>query len=215
MKVFTDEPVAFGRSIGLAREFAPAIMLTVRAGWRTAIGDNDMNASSDEVQITTKLVDGMREALKSRELPWGRELLVSRGTESRSRDDLSRPDGRTDISIYVRQKWDDHDPHAIVECKRISGNNARLCRLYVKEGIDRFKSGKYGRNRPFGFMAGYLIDGDANMAAKGINRYLSGQSRGQENLVPSNISRESWVWQSAHIRGAEYMEIHHALLPFD
>ena len=99
--------------------------------------------------MTERLRDGMRTALSSGELPWTRTLVVLPGTESRSRPEVLRPDGRTDISILwieIFLRFGEHDPHAIIECKRIAGADSGLCREYVVEGIDRFRTGKYAAN---------------------------------------------------------------------
>jgi hypothetical protein len=80
------------------------------------------------------------------------------GTESRSNASVVLPDGRTDIPIFFIEVFfesQDHDPHAVVECKRIAAGDRRLCREYVVEGVDRFRIGKYGQNHAIGFMVGY------------------------------------------------------------
>ena len=171
--------------------------------------------------MTEHLRDGMRAALDSGELPWQGTMVVLPGTESRSRPEILRPDGRTDIPILWIElffRFREHDPHAIIECKRIAGSNARLCREYVVEGIDRFRTGKYAANHAAGFMVGYLIAGNARAAARGVNRYLNSrrgkhEPRPDENLTPSRLVRETWAWLSDHPRTAmSVMEIHHAFL---
>ncbi|MXX39333.1 MAG: hypothetical protein F4Y91_08375 [Gemmatimonadetes bacterium] len=168
--------------------------------------------------MTERLRDGMRCALKSGHFSWSQSMIVFPGTESRSRPEVLVPDGRTDISILwieVFFRFGEHDPHAIIECKRIAGANTDLCREYVVEGIDRFRIGKYSGNHSIGFMAGYLIAGDANAAVLRINRYLNSKSRCAENLKPSNLISESWVWGSSHPRTTNSpIELHHAFLAF-
>ena len=159
----------------------------------------------------------MREALKAKDADWCKKMTVLPGTESRSSPGLPKPDGRTDIPILfqeIREELDEHDPHAIVECKRIAGSDADLCRQYVVEGIDRFKTGKYAGNHAVGFMAGYLLSGDAEVATGGINRYLTGQGRKPEHLGPSSILDVLWAWSSRHPRPqpTEPIDLHHAFL---
>ena len=159
----------------------------------------------------------MREVLKAKDADWCKKMTVLPGTESRSSPDLRKPDGRTDIPIFfqeIREELDEHDPHAIVECKRIAGNDADLCRQYVVEGIDRFKTSKYAGNHAVGFMAGYLLSGDASAAAGGINRYLTGQRRQPELLGRSSIPDAPWVRSSRHPRSplAGPIDLHHAFL---
>lgn len=106
--------------------------------------------------MTERLRDGMRSAVKN--ASWN--LIILPGTESRSKSSVLLPDGRTDIPlmmIEVFSRTQEHDPHAIIECKRIAGSDTHLCREYVVEGIDRFASGKYGENHAVGFMVGYVL----------------------------------------------------------
>src|SRR5947208_3235224 len=106
--------------------------------------------------------DSMRQAMAQKRLPWRRTMIVLPGTESRSQVGMTRPDGRTDIPLIVIEiflRYGEHDPHAIVECKRLSQNDARLAREYIVEGIDRFCTGKYASNHNQGFMVGYIANG--------------------------------------------------------
>lgn len=216
MRIPYDVPVTAGREfVALVPDVAAAILLVLEAGWVRASSFPDVHARAGEVQITERLRDGMRHALKEGDFPWSKTLIIAPGTESRSRTDVLVPDGRTDISVYVIEiffQLAEHDPHAIIECKRIAGKNAHLCREYVVEGIDRFQTGKYGENHAVGFMAGYLLSDDAAAAAVGINAYLSGQARDAEHLGPSNVLDKSWTWCSQHPRAtpAPAIELHHA-----
>ena len=222
MKLPRDVPVVADRSfIELDSEISAAILRTVEAGWALALNSPDVNADAAEVPMTERLRDGMRSALNGGELPWGRTMIVLPGTESRSRPDVLLPDGRTDIPILLIQlhlRFGEHDPHAIIECKRIAGDDTHLCREYVVNGIDRFRTGKYAGNHAAGFMAGYLIAGDAGAAAHGVNRYLNAgrknhASRHGENLKPSPLVAEPWAWASHHPReAAPAVALHHAFL---
>ena len=174
-----------------------------------------MHADTHEVEITERLRDGMRAALNAKVVPWCKKMTVLPGTESRSSPDAPRPDGRTDVPIFfndVREEYDEHDPHAIVECKRIAGNCADLCREYVVEGIDRFVKGKYAGNHADGFMAGYLLSGDAQAAAECVNKYLSKKKREPERLESSTVLDVPWARSSRHVRPAPAgpIALHHA-----
>ena len=223
MKLPRDVPVIAGRPfIDLVPEISEAILRTVRAGWALALKSPDVNVGAAEVPMTERLRDGMRSALNGGELRWGRLMVVQDGAEYRSRPDVLLPDGRIDIPIlWIRLflRFGEHSPHAIIECKRIAGDDARLCREYVVHGIDRFREGKYGGNHAAGFMAGYLIAGDASAAARGVNRYLNADRgsrapRRDENLEPSILVAEPWAWTSRHPReSAPTVALHHAFLP--
>lgn len=58
-----------------------------------------------------------------------------------------------------------------------------LCREYLAEDVDRFRSGKYAENHASGFMAGYLLGGDAQSAAAGVNAYLERVKRADEQIM--------------------------------
>lgn len=218
MKLPYDGPATSGRVfIDLKSEITTAIIQTVEAGWAYVRQSSDVNSDADEVPITERLRKGMREALDDEKFAWRNEdMRVLPGTESLSCPDLPVPDGRIDIPILICSFYG-HDPHAIIECKRVAGNNARLCREYVKEGINRFRAGKYSGNHSTGFMIGYLINGDANTAVIGINNYLNRKSRTEENLKPSGLIKEQWAWESCHPRTqfATKIVLHHAFLSFD
>lgn len=207
--------------IELRPEMTAAILRTIATGWAIASQSSDVNAHTLEVPMTERLRDAMRCALNAGGLPWGKVVVVLPGTESRSRPEVLSPDGRTDIPVLLIEvffRFADHDPHAIIECKRIAGNDTHLCREYVVEGIDRFRTGKYAATHATGFMAGYLIAGNAAAAANGVNMYLStagpdSATRRNESLVPSPLVNESWAWSSRHPRtAAPAIQLHHVFL---
>ena len=219
MRLPVEGPVATGQPfIDLAREVATAILQTVEAGWTLVLTSADVTASWEEVKLTERLRDGMRQAVNSGQITWKGSLFVLPGTESRSGPHVLAPDGRTDIPIFllgIALRFGEHDPHAIIECKRVSGSDAYLCRQYVVEGVDRFRLGKYGGNHSTGFMVGYLIADDAQAATTGLNRHLTRKSRDREKLKPSDLIAASWAWRSAHPRAmSSSIELHHAFLSF-
>ncbi|MDP5393839.1 hypothetical protein P3770_10075 [Pseudomonas aeruginosa] len=188
------------------------ILLTLAAGWQRACAAEDVNANAGEVLMTERLRDGMRGALRNS--PW--KLIVLPGTESRSKASVVLPDGRTDIPLMLIEvflRTQEHDPHAVIECKRIAGSDTHLCREYVVEGMDRFVREKYGGNHAIGFMVGYVLSGSPSESADGVNAYLRRVSR-SDCLAPSDIS--DGTWQSLHARSKPSMPIrlHHAFLGF-
>ena len=196
------------------------ILWTIRRGWKRARAGAGIEPGIPEVKLNVCLRHGMVEALK----PQGGErvgpqMLVSTGTETLSDPSVGVPDGRVDIAIFlpaILEALHDHDPHAIIECKRIAGNDSRLCREYVREGIDRFSTGKYGGRHAVGFMAGYLESGAAALAAQGINRYFDRNGRRDERLGPAAPIHANWARSSRHPRrgDAATLDLHHAFLAF-
>ena len=219
MTLLSNNPRAIGQPpIRLERTIAAEILRTISAGWKNAVKSPTMTAQAKEVLITEQLIRGMQQTLKSGGRRREPEMYVQRGTETISHSGVAVPDGRTDISIFVLKTarfYQEDDPHAIIECKRVSGAKTRLCREYINEGIDRFRIGKYAPNHKMGFMIGYLITGDARSAANCINRQLGRKFRTGENLGFSDLINEPWAWQSKHPREEkEPIELQHVFLVF-
>jgi len=213
LRIPYETPPALGREfIELGPEVVAVILLTLAAGWQRACAAEDVNANAGEVLMTERLRDGMRGVLRNS--PW--KLIVLPGTESRSKASVVLPDGRTDIPLMLIEvflRTQEHDPHAVIECKRIAGSDTHLCREYVVEGMDRFVREKYGENHAIGFMVGYVLSGSPSESADGVNAYLRRVSR-SDCLAPSDIS--DGTWQSLHARSKPSMAIrlHHAFLGF-
>ena len=217
MRIPHEDRVTSGQGlIFLTDDIVAEILQTLEAGWEIASAYPEANAAAGEVEITERLRDGMRQARNNKgfRLKLEIKMVVLQGAESRSRPEILAPDGRTDIPIFIIEifaQYGVHDPHAIIECKRVAGGKTNLCRLYVVEGIDRFQTGKYARNHKVAFMVGYLISGETAAAVSGINKYLSGKGREAERLEPSNIIKASRTWKSVHPRtGSSAIELRHA-----
>lgn len=215
-----SQPLATGRKIlDIGPDRCAIILQLLDGGWARASACPEVTPALSEVEISEHLRDGMREFLKGRFGKWRRKIWVLSGTESRSTPSTRQPDGITDIPIAfteIREKYDDHGPHTTIECKRIAGSSTDLCRLYVVQGIDRFKTGKYAGNHRFGFMVGYVLSGDPQSAAHGINRYLTGKERLDDQLQSCTIRDEPWARSSVHQRPNSTVPItlHHAFLSF-
>ena len=210
-QVFRDD-LDVGPTIDIGEERCGAILRTIESGWHLALASPDVHRDLREVELTECLRDGMRDALTRFGDAWCRTVTILPGTESRS-PQVRVPDGRTDVSVFfaeLREVYDEHDPHAIVECKRIAEQRTDLCRLYVVEGVDRFRSAKYGHRHAVGFMVGYLIAGAIDGTVDKINRYLPSE----EALAKCTVIDEPWMRSSRHPRpaGAPPIEVHHAML---
>lgn len=195
------------------------ILRIVKAGWGQALEKGGVSPKLGEVQLTRDLRKGMIDMVNSGVVRGSKKISVLPGTESWSSTNPDRPSGLTDIPIFlcdVREKYGDHDPHAVIECKRVSGNDADLCGLYVNEGIGRFISGKYGERHGVAFMAGYVVSAKVKAAVSGINKYLSGRGRAQDHLKPGTVFNEAWARSSRHARpnSTTPIDLHHAFLEF-
>lgn len=208
-----------GFLIELGRIQRIAVLRMLVAGWTHALQNPALNPGSGEVEITEHLREGMREALRQGVISKAKGIIVAPGTQSVSGDAGRKPDGLTDIALYfqrIREEYDEHDPHAIVECKRVSGNDAHLCRLYVVEGIRRFAMGQYAGRHAFAFMAGYLLEGRAEEAVGRVNRYIERHENPSEILHSSTDLDHPQTWRSQHARpkALRPIEICHVILEF-
>ena len=217
MRLPIGQSAAVGRAfIDLSPELTLAVVRTVEAGSPIALARSEVTPQADEVTITECLRDAMRDALVQHRFPWRKTMIVAPGTESRSRAGMVAPDGRTDIPLFLTRVFarsGEHDPHVILECKRVAEGDSGLAREYVVEGIDRFRTSKYAENHRRGFMIGYLLSGSAQGVVEAVNRYLAGRSRHSEALGSSVVGRASTAWESEHPRsGVGPIALHHAML---
>lgn len=206
------------RSISIQPSRRADILAILNAGWRRVLERPEVCPEAREVELTGHLLAGMQAALNDRVVPSHKRVSVLPGTESRSGTGAS-PSGLTDISIHlreIRERNRDHGPHAIIECKRVAGNDAALARLYVVEGIDRFKSGQYADRHAVAFMAGYVLSGNVDAVVSRVNGYLSRRGRGAEHLRSCTVLVATWARSSAHPRQppAPPIDLHHAFLTF-
>lgn len=202
--------------IDVGRDLCAVILYVIKDGWTFAVEQGWVVPDMGEVPITERLRDGMRTVVRDR-MRW--RMAIRGGTETRSTADTLNPDGRTDMSVFfpsMFERYDEHDHHAIIECKRVAGADSTLCRLFVQEGVNRFVQGKYSSGHAAGFMIGYVLRGDVDAACAAINRYLSGNGRSAERLKRCNVHPAPWTRSSRHPRTRPVPEIdlHHAFLAF-
>ena len=216
MARFAPRRRGFGdQFIDIRRNRRADILTIINAGWDRASARGEVNVAMHEVDLNVCLRAGMEAAVNDRVVRSHRKISVLPGTESRSGP--AAPAGFTDISIHlaeIRERNRDHGPHAVIECKRIAGNDAALCRRYVVDGIDdRFVSAKYAGRHRVAFMAGYVLSGSVGAAIDRINGYLSNCGRTDERLASCTVLPAAWA-RSRHPRQppAPPIDLHHAFL---
>ena len=214
---FTRRRRGTGSLIDIGRRRHAEIMKIIKAGWARAEG-GPVDAATLEVEMNARLRTGMVAAVSARVVRSYRKISVLPGTEARSDTAAA---GFTDIAIHlrdVRDRQHDHGPHAVIECKRVAGNDATLCRRYVVDGIDdRFIGAKYAGGHRTAFMAGYVLSGSIEAAVAGINRYLANRGRAAERLAPCTALPATWTRSSRHPRPSSdppLIDLHHAFLMF-
>ncbi len=212
--ILAPEPLDIGR------DRVATILRTIERGWQLARVGPGIQPGVPENELNECLRDGMRAAVELRTGGRGPRMQVLTSAQTRSGPHVRTPDGVPDIPLCfpaILEAYHEHDPHTLIECKRIDGGDRRLCREYVREGIDRFVSGQYGARHLVGFMAGYLDAGDANLATEEINRYLADWNRHDDVLGPSTEVKADWARSSRHARAAPDapIDLHHAFLAFN
>ena len=215
MTVRSEHPPDTER-IDVGRDAYAMILVVIMDGWTFAIEQGWLAPDMGEIPITERLRDGMRTVVGDRKR-W--RIAIRSGTETRSEAGVLKPDGRTDISVFfpsMFERYDEHDHHAIIECKRVADDDSALCRLFVREGVNRFVEGKYSSGHAAGFMIGYVVRGDVDAACAAINRYLIRNERSAEQLKTCTVLRAPWTRSSRHPRPRPVPEVdlHHAFLEF-
>ena len=203
----------------LNRIFVVNILEVIFEGWKHVLKCSIIDSEASELEMNARLLDGMRSVLSKNKIPLQKNIAVFPAMESRSVG-ASLPDGFPDISVYlqdIRERHDDHGPHAIVECKRVVKSQRDLCRRYVKCGIDRFTKERYASDHAIGFMVGYVLRGPPEDTRCAINNVLDRAGRTVEKLRESTIyGIGTHVFESSHERHTSQTKIplYHSLLIF-
>lgn len=215
-----QEGIGIGNGlVEIGQAYTFSILRIIKAGWTWALEKEKLKTGLGEIETTNILRQGMITIVNSRHETGSKRMLVAAGTEIWSSANFTRPVGITDISVYlydVLERYGEHEPHAVIECKRVAGSDASLCREYVLGGIDRFIQGKYGERHAVAFMVGYMVTGDVESAVLRINTYLSKKNRTSDYLGRCAVLDEVWARSSRHSRSssAAPIDLHHAFLEF-
>lgn len=161
----TDGNVVGAPSLGLGPDLLATVLGLVWISWGIIVKNKKVNVSSREEPIRDQLVIAMREEKRRQKL----QLRVQPEAGSQSQANAGSPLGRIDIMIIY--SWDD-DEYLTLECKRVTGDDADLARLYTTDGICRFVRGTYSPRHEFGVMLGFVMDSDIAGSVKRVTSYL-------------------------------------------
>lgn len=211
-----DGRSAAGTPLHIGEDHVVAILVLIRLGWKSAMEHSEVSPQTLEVDLNAYLRQGMCDVVDANGVRFAPHISVFPGTESTKPGEVV-PSGRTDISIILHHLPRRHDPHTVIECKKVSGAHARHCRRYVVDGIDdRFKSGKYAKNDLVAFMTGFVFAGTIGEAVACINRHLIRKKRGDELLNDSTVGeRRTRTSRHSRCHVEENIELHHAFVSFD
>jgi hypothetical protein len=122
-----------------------------------------------EKTVSGKLRPLLLKHRKEQKLGWTLHSEVSVFAEETDADPSGHPDFQLSFIDTDGNQWN-YD----IECKlvRVKRPNKRwdYCEQYVTHGVERFASGKYGLNPPFGTMIGYVQEGEPPQLLSAINR---------------------------------------------
>ncbi|MCY4129272.1 MAG: hypothetical protein OXG15_08540 [Gammaproteobacteria bacterium] len=198
-----DCQVRIGSPNLLSREDLTLVVLHLQsAGWNRA---NEVFAElspmKNEEYLNGCLFQGMVDARNTFRLY---NLFVVEKPSVRSVHARATSDKVPDLGVYF-VGFSDNYPHALIECKRLDLSDVTRAprREYVRNGMDRFVDGSYGREHELDFMVAYVIDGDITAAMTDINFYLANVGRVEESLhLETRFSGTGSVARSEHVRSA-------------
>ena len=78
------------------------------------------------------------------------------------------------IDFKVLYTWND-ETYMTMECKRITSTESSLALRYVRNGINRFSSGKYSPGHAFGIITGYVICANPEGCAESVSTTLGSE----------------------------------------
>lgn len=163
----------------------------LHTAWPRAVRDSRVTIRAHEDDITNVLRREMVEVKKSMK-PQPR-FRIERESQSDIVDD-GTPLGLIDIQIGYKF---DEVLYLAIECKRISSNDRNaLARKYVRDGVNRFVTGKYSAGHALGGMVGYVICGDRDQCIERVEKQLEKEpvsTTGYDSDIGFNDVDNTWV----------------------
>jgi hypothetical protein len=181
------------------RGFLVLALRILHEAWPATAADSQITRDSDEDSITNVLRWKMVDAKNRRDpVP---EMQFLREPQS-DRADLDTPMGL--IDIMVSYTWDE-STYLTMECKRICSSDNSLALKYVRNGINRFASGKYSSGHAYGIVVGYVICGNSPGCIERVRSTLFG-----EPLTETGFDSEfGWKSEDRMIDGLELFKTRH------
>lgn len=135
--------------------------------WPATVKDTRVSRTADEDSISNvlrwKMVDAKNRLDPIPEMEFIRESQSDRA-------ELDTPLGL--IDIMVSYTWDE-STYLTMECKRVTSTENSLALKYVRNGINRFASGKYSPGHAFGIVIGYVVCGNPTGCADRVSMTLA------------------------------------------
>lgn len=151
------------------RGIAILVLRILHDAWPATIADSQVTRTSGEDSISNILRWKMVDA-KNRVNPIP-SIRFEREPQSDD-PELDTPLGLIDIKVLYT--WNDQT-YLTIECKRITSEDNSLALKYVRDGVNRFASCKYGAGHAFGIVTGYVICGNPDRCAERVSTVLSAE----------------------------------------
>ncbi len=175
------------------------VLQILHNAWPTTIADSRVSRTADEDAISNVLRWKMEDA-RNRLDPVPQLLFVR---ESQSDEpELENPIGLIDIQVFYR--WD-AQTYLTMECKRITSTENSLALKYVRNGVNRFASGKYGPGHAFGIITGYSVCGNLEGCAKRVGQTLAKEPETETRYD----SKFGWKVDDTLIHGRRHYRTRH------
>lgn len=175
------------------------VLRILHDAWPATAADPRVNRTADEDSISDVLRWKMVDA-KNRLDPVP-QMRFEREPQSDD-PELDNPLGLIDIKVLYT--WSD-ETYLTMECKRIASTENSLALKYVRNGVNRFASGKYGPGHAFGILTGYVICGNPDGCAKRVSRALAKESEAETGYD----SEFAWKVDDVLISGQRHYRTRH------
>lgn len=142
-----------------------ALQILHRA-WPDVASDPRVSTKSNEDEITDVLRRRMSDVKRS--MTPSPQMRFERESQSDAAEDESELGL---IDIQVAYTWDE-ETYFVIECKRIWSTDNSLALKYVRNGVNRFASGKYSAGHAYGAMVGYVLCGNCEACIVRIRHVL-------------------------------------------
>lgn len=208
----------------IQRGFELQCLFTLVDGYRSMKNSGDYNLSWEEELLTAKLINHMNHSRYSSK--WKLDIKPEYPVYTNDvYNGLKKPKKAPVIDIRIMNWSQETKSEYFIEAKNLAqndwiktdGSEVRASGLrgrYIDTGIDHFMSGYY----PRGSLAGYVLEGNADGIAKGINRLLENNRRNRHKeilRVAKPINNHAACYQSDHNqKNGIHISLNHIFLSF-
>lgn len=178
--------------------------------WPAVVADSRISKESNEDDITNLLRQQM--VIVKRGMTPSPRMRFDRESQSDMNDDGTELGL---IDIFVTYKNWDEAVYLAIECKRIRSDANDLARLYVREGVFRFATGKYSNGHAIAGMIGYVICGNRDRCIERVAAQIEKEPQAESGYDNDFGWRESSSWvggETQYLSQHEQQQINNQIL---